>query len=222
MTGTRRTTRATTWAIAALAPLIAATGCGIPADKNARTIDAKQVPFGLNDPSTTLSTTTTTTTTTGVPVEPTVIVPSSTTTTIPAPVEYLSLYFARGDRIAEVLRPQQIRPSLNDVIAQLAEGPRPGELADTARTAIEAGDVLDVTLLLGVATVDFAAKFRELPAAEQGRSVAQIVLALTARPGVGQVRFTIEGESFDAPRADGTFAGPTVSREDYLELLEPA
>ncbi len=47
------------------------------------------------------------------------------------------------------------------------------------------------------------------------------MLTATARPGVGQVRFTLEGLPVQVPTADGTIASDPLSRDDYLALLPP-
>ena len=52
-------------------------------------------------------------------------------------------------------------------------------------------------------------------------ALGQLVLTATARPGVGQVRFTLEGLPVQVPTADGTVTSDPLSRDDYLALLPP-
>ena len=203
--------------------LLAIVGCGVPTDSAMRPIDIRAIPSGLSatSTSTTTSTTSTSTTSTTAPPRP----PPTTTAVAPpitqAPVlEPVLLYFALGDRIVEVTRPMATSPSLDSVVLLLAFGPNLGESAPAARSAVELGDVESVTLSAGVAIVQLSNKFRDLPATEQRRSVAQLVLTLTKRPGVGQVRFQVQGTALPVPRGDGTFGETTVSRDDYLSLLD--
>ena len=196
--------------------------CGIPTDDTVRPIDARAIPNQLSASSTsTTSTSTTSSTSTTAPPRP----PSTTTTVAPpstqAPVlEPLMLYFSLGDRIVEVARAVPTTPTLDDVVLLLAFGPNLGETSPAARSAVELGDVESVTLSGGVAIVQLSLKFRDLPATEQRRSVAQLVLTLTERPGVGQVRFLVQGTALPVPRGDGTFGDTAVSRDDYLSLLD--
>ncbi len=53
-------------------------------------------------------------------------------------------------------------------------------------------------------------------------AVAQLVLTLTAQPGVGQVVFVIGEDTAQIPRADNTLTNAPVSRDDFIELLAPA
>jgi spore germination protein GerM len=70
-----------------------------------------------------------------------------------------------------------------------------------------------------VAVVDLEAAVSDLPADRQLLAVAQVVCALTSQPGVGQVRFTLDGERIDVPREDGALTGSPVTREDYADLI---
>jgi spore germination protein GerM len=53
---------------------------------------------------------------------------------------------------------------------------------------------------------------------EQLIALAEIVYTATARPGVGQVSFTLEGEPIEIPRGDGSLTSDAVTRGDYREL----
>ena len=50
-------------------------------------------------------------------------------------------------------------------------------------------------------------------------------MTLTDRgPGIGRVRFTVDGNAVSVPRGDGSAPqqpDQSVSRDDYLSLLEP-
>jgi spore germination protein GerM len=51
--------------------------------------------------------------------------------------------------------------------------------------------------------------------------VAQIVLTLTSRPGIGQVLFSVDGVPTGVPRGRGDLAGPLtpVTFDDYSSLV---
>jgi spore germination protein GerM len=76
----------------------------------------------------------------------------------------------------------------------------------------------------GVATVDLVGELFEgiEGGVEQRRAIAQIVLTLTRRPGIGQVRFTLDGEPLPVPKRGNVLSEPgePVSRLDYASLLD--
>ena len=201
--------------------------CSVPDDESVRIIDRDRVPYGLAAPATTTTTTSTTTSTTPSTTVPPATAPSATSTTIgpvlpsvPAIVpDPVRLYFVVDDSITEVVRVMTSKPELLDLVSMLSFGPFPGENEYRPRTAVELDDVTGVALRAGTLTVDVAAKFRELPAAEQRRAIAQLVMTFTNRGGVGQVTFTSEGRRFEVPRANGSFGAATVSRDDYASML---
>ena len=74
----------------------------------------------------------------------------------------------------------------------------------------------------GYATVDLANEhFLLIDPADQRAAFAQIVLTLVRRPGIGQVKFTLDGEPIRVQTADGlqTETGELVSLQDYQALL---
>ena len=79
---------------------------------------------------------------------------------------------------------------------------------DLVNTVVESGT--------GFVTVDLAGEpFDRIDPADQRAAIAQIVLTLVGRPGVGQVTFTLDGEPMRVPRADGLQSEPG-------ELVSPA
>lgn len=114
---------------------------------------------------------------------------------------------------------------LTTVIDLLLEGASEEETAAGLRSGLSVdatGDLLgQVSLARGVATVDLSEAFAELTSEAQLEAIAQLVLTLTDRPGVGQVAFTLEGSSIDVPRGDGTVTGGAVTRGDYRDLTAP-
>ena len=73
----------------------------------------------------------------------------------------------------------------------------------------------NIRVRTGIASVELGARFRELPLSEQRLAVAQLVLTLTDRPGIGQVLFTVNEEAVEVPRLNGSIARGPVSRDDY-------
>ena len=63
------------------------------------------------------------------------------------------------------------------------------------------------------------AAFVEVGGQEQILAVAQVVLTATAVPGVERVRFLLEGEAVEVPRADGTLTSDSLQAADYQGLL---
>ena len=194
-----------------LAPVIAAAfaavltvvsaACGVPAEGDATVIAAEELPFGLGPGG----------------EEP---IPSQA-----APVDYISdteiitLYFPAGNGFVGVPRHLGVPVLPLDVVNALAEEPLPG--SNAYRSAVGRDDVVGVRVQGGVATVELDRRFLDLPNSEQRMAVAQLVLSLTGRPGIGQISFEIGGSAVQVPRADGTLAKGTVSRDDFVRLLAP-
>ncbi len=114
------------------------------------------------------------------------------------------------------------------MLAALEAGPR--LLGDTGvglSSVIPRGLVNSVTDSgAGYVTVDLAADaFEQIDPADQRTAIAQIVLTLVGpagRPGIGQVRFTLDGEPLRVPKRDDLQSDPgePVSRLDYQSLLQ--
>lgn len=180
-------------------------GCGVPAQSRAQIVAPDDVPFGL---ATGDSTTTTSEAVGFDPILDTQAVP---------------LYFSDGNRIVAVIREVAGPSLLLNVVHALAVkpsgAPEAGESPEY-RSAVGPDDVVDVTVQAGIATVELADSFRDLPTAEQRLAVAQLVLTLTDQPGIGQVAFEVGEQPVPVPRADGTLAREKVSRDDFMELLD--
>jgi spore germination protein GerM len=181
------------------------TACTASVDEQARVIDDAEVPFELLVPATPAGDTTTTT-----------AAPSG----IVRPV-----YLVAEDGLVAVERTVD-DPSPEVLIAELVNGPSQTERDDGLSSPLADGRddeqlIAAVELARGVATVDLAAGFTSIPADRQVGAIAQIVLTLTAQPGIGQVAFTLEASPVDVPRADGTTTTDPLARSDYRDLLAP-
>lgn len=173
--------------------------CGVPTEGDATVIAAEELPFGLaadaEQPG-----------------------PSQI-----APVDYISdteiitLYFPSGSGFVAVPRHLGVPVMPLDVVNALAE--EPPSATNPYRSAVGGDDVVGVRVQGGVAAVELDRRFLDLPNSEQRMAVAQLVLSLTGRPGIGQISFEIGGSAVQVPRADGTLAKGTVSRDDFVRLL---
>ena len=208
-------------AVATVAAVLAvvATGCGIGGDSELQQIDRNDL-FGLDETTTTSSTSTTTTT---------LVPPSSTTpdpgreSTTTIAIEPVLLYFLDGNRLVDVSINLARDPSATRVMAALEAGPPTDEVGIGLRSVLPRNLITSVQESgEGFATVDLAAgPFEGVEPRDQRLAIAQIVLTLTRRPGIGQVQFTVEGEPLAVPGRDNvqTAPGALVSREDYQSLL---
>lgn len=132
----------------------------------------------------------------------------------------MQLFYVRDGALVPTIDEVAVNPTLNEVLAALVTGPV-DELAESGfRSAIGGPEVVrGVSLSAGVATVDLTTAYTQIPVGDQVFGLGEIVLTLTAQPGVGQVRFTLEGQAIDVPRADNTVVAGPVSRDDYDALL---
>ena len=192
--------------VASAVTVLTVTACTASVDEQARVIDDAEVPFELLVPATPADDTTTTT------AAPTGVV---------RPV-----YLVAEDGLVAVERTLD-DPSPEVLIAELVNGPSQTErddglsspLADGGDDDVDEQLIAAVELARGVATVDLATGFTSLPSDRQVGAIAQIVLTLTAQPGIGQVAFTLEASPVDIPRADGTTTTDPLARSDYRDLL---
>ena len=192
-----------------------AVSCSIPGSGDVRTIDPEDIPYELYATTTAAPTTTVAITTTTPASE-------STTTSSTVPVEVVSLFYVAGAQLVPINRLLLTPAVAPQVLAALAEGPPDGDPSAGLRTALPTDFVATVEVLRGIATVDLPPTFvTELPGAEQRLAIAQIVLTLTRRAGIGQVTFTTQSRPQSVPRGRGDLAGPgeAVACDDYANLL---
>ena len=130
------------------------------------------------------------------------------------------VYLVQAEQLVRVVR--RSSPSdLSAVVRLLLDGPTESEFAAGLRSAISPRTTLHSARIDGdTAVVDLSVSFVEVGGQEQILAVAQIVLTAAAVPGVTQVRFLLDGEAVDVPRADGTLTSDTVRAVDYRQLLQ--
>ena len=178
--------------------------CGPSADRSARIVT--DVPFGL-DQTTTTSTTTPAPTTTNPETELT---------------NQISLYFVSTNRLVSV--PQNVKQdsTAQDAIDSLL-GIRPEREENSySRSAIPKNLSLTVEVTRGLAVVDANKSLLEIVTTlEQRLAIGQNVLTLTSLPGIGQVLFTVDGIPQSVPRGAGDTAkaNQPVAFDDYASLL---
>jgi spore germination protein GerM len=201
-------------------------GCAVGGDGELQQIGSDDL-AGL-DQTTTSTTTTTTTTVAPTAAQPTGS-PTSTTmaTTSTIDTEPVDLYFVAGGVLESVSLPLTRGVSLGRVLTALESGPPPPDVGVGLTSDLPIGLTRGVTELgTGVATVDLVGElFEDIPGGvEQRRAIAQIVLTLTMRPGIGQVSFTLDGEPLSVPKFGNVLSDPgePVARNDYESLLPQA
>lgn len=149
------------------------------------------------------------------------VAPSEPAGLPPAEVD-VSVFLVQAEQVVKVVRPARTG-DLQNALDLLLAGPRETELAAGLRTAISPQTSLRSARLDGdTAIVDLGAALVEVGGQEQILAVAQIVLTATAVPGVRQVRFLLEGQAVEVPRADGTLTSEGLRPEDYRGLLKPS
>jgi spore germination protein GerM len=95
----------------------------------------------------------------------------------------------------------------------------PAEIERSFRSAVPTGSITDVQVTGGVATVDLATLFTEVPTVEQQLAFAQITYTLLQTPGVGQVAFTLDTVPIQAIDDEGLLLTRPATFEDYENLL---
>jgi spore germination protein GerM len=134
----------------------------------------------------------------------------------------VTVYFARGGVLVPETRRIPPPVSLTALIRSLRRGPTNAEAAAGIRTALpEENAVRSVRLEAGEATVDLTDALADLSTGDQVLALAQIVFTLTGSPGVGQVRFTRDGNPVEVPRPDGGLTREGLSRDAYAALAPP-
>lgn len=203
----RRVTRFRSGAIAFALVVGFGSACGPRAQDSASPLGG--VPGDLTAP-----TSTSTTTSTSSPPAPTSTVAS----------EAVLLHFILGDSITTVLRTLPVGPAPQDVLELLLEGYPMIPFGGDVRSAIPRDLKATVTIERGLATVDTdGSLLTEISPIDQRLAIAQIVLTLTSRPGIGQVTFLVNEEPQAVPRGGGELApaDQPVAYDDYAMLLTP-
>lgn len=198
------TRRVLTRLVPAVTAVALVAGCG-PGPEN-RATQLRGVPEDLTAP------TSTTTTSTTIPV-----IPSTSVAT-----EAIVLYFVLGESVTRVVRSIRVDPEPQDVLDLLLQGYPSSMFGPDLRSAVPRDLTATVSVERGLATVDTdQSLLNEISPIDQPLAIAQIVLTLTSRPGIGQVIFRVNGEPRAVPRGGGELAPAEepVAYDDYAMLL---
>lgn len=183
----------------ALVTALALASCGIDTESSADVVDDERVPFGLLEADR----------------EP---------VTGPDPNGEVLVEIYLYDEENDVLVPVRRRlgsSSLDAVLGALERAPIDRD-PDALRSALSEIDAVAGTdTSRGVATIDLTEEFSDITGADQLLAIAQLVYTATGRPGVGQVAFTLEGQTIEIPRGDGSLTSESVTRGDYARLEPP-
>ena len=176
---------------------VVASGCGVPIEQSAEPISADDLPVGLRPTDSTI------------PAEP-------------ADQEPIDIWLVRDDRLAATRHRVDPPVTPQVALAELLSGPSEAEQNRSLRSAVpDAEVVIGVEVLGGVASVDLASTFSEIPASDQVLAVGQIVLTLTDLRGIGRVRFIVDEVQIAVPLPTGDASEGSVSRDDYIVLADP-
>lgn len=205
--------------VLALAAALVLGACGVAGEESFRPVPDTDVPFGLLAASSTVAATTTRPTVPTTPLPPAPRPSQPPTTTATAVVHLEVLYFVRDGKLVSVTRTRPSPPSLDQVIADLVAGGRPDDTPAGLRTVLEPEHLTSASAAGGVVTVGITAALAAMPTGEQQLAIAQLVYTLTARPGIGQVAFELDGKPVAVPRSDGSLAVGRITRDDLAGAL---
>jgi len=196
---------------AATCALFLIASCAVPSEGSYQKVAPSDIPFGLDEPQTTIPETTTT------------LSPSPSDDTAPVAVtEPIDLFFISNLRITRVQRYVASPASPAQALSSLVAGPSSSPEYVGLRSALPIDFAATVDVIRGVARVDATQEFLDsLSGLDQKLAIAQIVLTLTSRPGVGQVLFSVEGKLISIPRGrgDSVASGVPVTYDDYSLLI---
>ncbi|MSV95866.1 MAG: hypothetical protein F2857_01200 [Actinobacteria bacterium] len=191
--------------------LAVVSSCAVPSSGSYQQVASDDIPFGLNAPQTTIPQTTTT------------IPDTIATDSLPVAVsEPIDLFFISNSRIIKVQRNVASPANPAQALSSLVEGPSTSPEFVGLRTALPTTFAASVDVIRGVARVDATRAFlNSLSGLDQKLAIAQIVLTLTSRPGVGQVLFSVDGKLISVPRGrgDSVASGVAVTFDDYSSLI---
>lgn len=205
--------RLRTWQTIALSALTASSvACGVPEEGRFIPLDDSQVPDAL------IVTTTVASTTTSLATPP----ENTSTTVADVLYESVELYFVSANRVVRserrIVSPATPTQVLDTLLAGLDNQTESAGL----RSALPRGLTATIEVRRGVARISSTAPFlSDLEPSDQRLAIAQLVLTLTRRPGIGQVLFSVDGVDIQVPRGGGDLTAPgvAVTYDDYLAVL---
>lgn len=185
-------------------------GCAVADSGSFERIPDASVPFDLSSPAETR------------PIATSTVPPEIDDADGEILIEVVDLYYVAGSRLVRVQRQLASPATVAQALAALGDTPTDDPSLAGLRSALPGGLPLEVDVGRGVARVDASRSFLDgLSALDQRLAIAQIVLTLTSRPGVGQVVISVEGSPVAIPRGRGDLvaAGTPVTYDDYSVLV---
>jgi hypothetical protein len=194
--------------------------CGVETGAGTfREIPTEEIPFGLNETSTS-TTTTSTTTTTSIPDAPTTTIDQTTTTVAQ---ETVQVFFVSRDDLQPVPLVLPLNFGANQLAAVLEGGPPEGSAGVGLDTFVEEGLLEPGESVDGLIVIDLDKElFDEIATDDQTRAIGQIVLTFTQNlPRTGLVMFTLDGEPLRVTKGNGLLSDPdeALSFDDYASLI---
>jgi len=186
--------------------------CGVPDEGRFVSLEGNEIPPAL------VETTTTSSSTSTLPAEQA----TPTTTIVEVLTEQVELFFVSANRVVRTERFIVSPATPTQVLDTLLAGLDSEVENSGLRSALPAKLTATIDVRRGIARVASTAPFlSELEPLDQRLAIAQIVLTLTRRPGIGQVIFTVDGADISVPRGGGdlTAPGTAVTYDDYLTVL---
>ena len=185
-------------AVLAAAVGLAAAGCGIPDDSQARGLPRNDVPFDL------------------LASEPVAM----TTTTVPSVPVDVTVFFVDAGHLVPVTRKVESPATPDKALRALILGPTPAEARKGYRTAIgRSTTVLSANMGEGgIAVIDVTNSFHVGSQPDTILAAAQMVYTATAFGEVRGVKFTLEGERANIYQGDGVQTSLPVGRVTYSSL----
>jgi hypothetical protein len=182
--------------VTAAVAIAALAGCGVPPEREPRPIDPPRGPFQA------LAST-----------------PPAATATGSIPER---LFLVKDGMLVAVTRRVEREPTVDELVADLLNGPTDSEGDAGITSALLGGQVIsDVRVDSGRASVELAEPIEGAARTDEVLAYAQLVCTLTARPDVSGVVFTRDRQAVGVPRADGSLSPGPLTAGDYAPLVAP-
>ena len=174
-------------------------GCGVTTNDDVEVADADDVPFGLLEADRV----------------PTALRPVNGTV--------VQLYLFDSDSSALVPVTRQVSAAgIEAVAAELEAGPTASESFLGLRSALTDIDAIDSVDIDGsTALVDLNDSFTTLGGSDQIVAIAQLVFTVTEQPALDRLIISVNGETVEVPRDDGTLTRDPLTRADYRSFSPP-
>lgn len=186
--------------------------CGVPEEGRFIAIDSAELPDALRYAPTSVPSPTTTVGE----------IDQTTTTTPDTTYEPVEMYYVSANRVVRSERAIVSPATPTQVLDTLLAGIDSSAQTAGLRSALPRRLTATIDVRRGIATVSANGPFlADLEPLDQRLAIAQVVLTLTRRPGIGQVIFVVDGAQIQVPRGGGDLApaGAPVTYDDYVAVL---